>query len=106
RIAIRVSLSPTVLAFAPAKLSGRSTIANAKAAGLNRSDCREVWVAIVADVAPVDPRNVNAASFAGDAVTVCNCPDGMIDGLICTVPVPDPATSAVKTNCCKLPVDV
>src|SRR5262245_53158109 len=76
------------------------------ASGWKRSDCGEA-VAVIAPepVVIVEPSGTIAAPLAGEAVTVCRLPDGMIGGLMLIVIAPAVSlTVCVTTNCCKDPV--
>src|SRR5437899_137444 len=87
RIEIFASASLTRRALAPGRFEGRSTTTNANAPGLKIRLCLLVCAAIVAATVPVAPKNVTAALFAGDAVTVARFPLVMMGGVIGSVPV-------------------
>ncbi len=106
RIDSLASASFFLAEFAPASGVGRSTITKANASGWKISDCRLLCVAIVALTLPVACVNVICALLAGDALTVCNGPLVMMDGLMFQVPEPAPATGDVSTNVWISPVSM
>src|SRR5215831_428978 len=103
RIESLADLLRAIAVRAPARFSLRSAMTNANAFSLKTSDCREAVAVNVAFTVPEAPRKVSAALLPGAAVTVCNCPEVIIDGEMLSVAVDVPDTAVVMTKSCSVP---